>query len=380
MENIVEKLQRQIETGREVLGTQAKINIPFSPRAVLTEICHKDMFVFREELPYESKLEPRVWYINAENAELAHFVKNPNPAPCPDAVVNSEGTLILITKEDNWEEFLMIDLVPSSKVASVPGKVFCLAAVKNDPNVPKEWQRSNLYSYDVEEDKFHDCHEIVDGALLYKNVTTERAFGKRLDHYFIAKNRFSVIAVKDKDGTEHLYRKYTGTKFVKFGPEGQVIDQAIIDFGLTTDIIPIEGSFHALIVKVLPMMRLSDGTEVVDEDGTPQYIFVNPDTFHDFTVLDNGETLKAATMCKDVLTVVTDQNVKVFTGVPSNLETTTVTGDVAEVIAAHPYYVSERTIYDIDGQTSDLMTYTDGKDIVHVKYKKSDRGDLFSVV
>ena len=388
MKNIVEMLHGQIATGREGIGTQARMSMLFSPKATLTAIDDDGDFLFQENLPEDSIAEPRVWKINESNAELAHYVRNPNNKPCVDAIVDENGQLILTMKNGDEKPVFMgnIKLVPSSKAMSVPGKVFVLVAEddSDDLNRPAVWKKSNLYVYDVQDDEFHDCFAEVDGTPLYKKLTTEHSYKGKCDEYIIVKNHFDVVSVKEDDGNIHFYRTYNGTNLVKFGPEGRMVDvdNKFIRTGIVTDIIPVEGFPYEMIVKVLPMTTLPDGTEVVDEIGTPKYVLAISDTTDEITVLDNGEELKAATRSHDILTVISDQNVKIFNvhDWEDNSTVDVITGEAATVIASHPYYAGSHNIYDKDGSASVILSYTDGESVVHVKHEKSDRGDLFTVV
>ena len=385
MKNIVEMINGQIATGREVIGTQARMSVPFSPKATLTAIDDNGDFLFQENLPEDSPAEPRVWHINADNAELAHYVRNPNNKPCNEAIVNENGQLILTMKNGDEKPVFMgnIKLVPDSKAMSMPGKVFVLAVAEDDPNRPAVWKKSNLYVYDVQDDEFHDCFEEVDGTPLYKKLTTEHSYKGKFDEYVIVKNHFDVISVKEDDGNEHFYRTFNGTNIVKFGPEGRVIDNKFINVGFITDVIPVEGFPYGIIVKVLPMTTLPDGTEVVDGDGmgTPKYVLANSDTTDNITVLDNGEELKTATRSHDILTVISDQNVKIFNvHDEDDVAVDVITGEAATTIASHPYFAGSHNIYDKDGSVAVILSYTDGESVVHVKHETSDRGDLFTVV
>lgn len=382
--NIVEMLQGQVATGREIIGTQARMSVPFSPKATLTAIDDNGDFLFQENLPEDSPAEPRVWHINADNAELAHYVRNPNNKPCNEAIVDENGQLILTMKNGDEKPVFMgnIKLVPSSKAMSVPGKVFLLAVAEDDENRPAVWKKSNLYVYDVQDDEFHDCFEEIDETPLYKKLTTEHSYKGKFDEYVIIKNHFDVVSVKDDDGNIHFYRTYNGTNLVKFGPEGRVVDKKFINVGIVTDIMPVEGFPYGMIVKVLPMTTLPDGTEVVDEMGTPKYVFTNSDTTDMTVILDNGEELKVATQTYDILTVISDQNVKIFNvrDWEGNSTVDVITGEAATVIATHPYFAGSHNVYDKDGSVAVLLSYTDGESVVHVKHEKSDRGDLFTVV
>lgn len=384
MKNIVEMLQGQIETGREIIGTQARMSVPFSPKATLTAIDDDGNFLFQENLPEDSTAKPRIWHINADNAELAHYVRNPNNKPCNEAIVDENGQLILTMKNGEKPVFMgNIKLVPSSKAMSVPGKVFVLAISENDKNRPDVWKKSNLYVYDVQDDEFHDCFEEIDGTPIYKKLTTEHSYKGKFDEYIIVKNHFDVISVKEDDGNIHFYRTYNGTNLVKFGPEGRVVDNKFINVGFITDIIPVEGFPYGMIVKVLPNNTLPDGTEVVDGMGTPKYVLANSDTTDEITVLDNDEELKAATRSHDILTVISDQNVKIFNlhdweGDYSTVDV--ITGTVATAIASHPYYAGSHNVYDKDGSAAVILSYTDGESVVHVKHETTDRGDLFTVL
>jgi hypothetical protein len=382
MKNIVEMINGQIATGREVIGTQARMSVPFSPKATLTAIDDNGDFLFQENLPEDSPAEPRIWHINADNAELAHYVRNPNNKPCNEAIVNENGQLILTMKNGDEKPVFMgnIKLVPSSKAMSVPGKVFVLAVSEDDENRPDVWKKSNLYVYDVQDDEFHDCFEEIDGTPLYKKLTTEHSYKGKFDEYIIVKNHFDVISVKEDDGNVHFYRIYNGTNIVKFGPEGRVVDTKFIRTGIVTDIIPVEGFPYGMIVKVLPFTTLPDGTEVVDGMGAPKYVF-DSDTTDEITVLDNGAELKAATRSHDILTVISDQNVKIFNlhDWEDNSTVDVITGEAATAIATHPYYAGSHNIYDKDGSASVILSYTDGESVVHVKHETSDRGDLFTV-
>lgn len=384
MKNIVEMLQGQIETGREIIGTQARMSVPFSPKATLTAIDDDGNFLFQENLPEDSPAEPRIWHINEGNAELAHYIMNPNNKPCNEAIVDENGQLILTMKNGDEKPVFMgnIKLVPSSKAYPVPGKVFVLVATEDDPNRPTVWKKSNLYCYDVQDDEFHDCFEEIDGTPLYKKLTTEHSYKGKFDEYIIVKNHFDVISIKEDDGNEHFYRTFNGTNIVKFGPEGRVVDNKFINVGFVTDIMPVEGFPYGMIVKVLPMTTLPDGTEVVDGMGTPKYVLANSDTTDEITVLDNGAELKAATRSHDILTVISDQNVKIFNvhDWEDNSTVDVVTGEAATAIATHPYYAGSHNIYDKDGSASVILSYTDEESVVHVKRETSDRGDLFTVV
>ena len=384
MKNIVEMINGQIATGREVIGTQARMSVPFSPKATLTAIDDNGDFLFQENLPEDSPAEPRVWHINADNAELAHYVRNPNNKPCNEAIVNENGQLILTMKNGDEKPVFMgnIKLVPDSKAMSIPGKVFVLAVAEDDPNRPTVWKKSNLYCYDVQNDEFHDCFEEIDGTPLYKKLTTEHSYKGKFDEYVIVKNHFDVVSVKEDDGNIHFYRTYNGTNIVKFGPEGRVVDNKFIKDGVVTDIMPVEGFPYGMIVKVLPMTTLPDGTtEVVDGiDGTPKYVLINSDNTT-MTVLDNGEELKAATRSHDILTIISNQNVKIFNlrDLEGNSTVDVITGEAATTIASHPYFAGSHNIYDKDGSVSVILSYTDGESVVHVKHETSDRGDLFTV-
>lgn len=384
MKNIVEMINGQIATGREVIGTQARMSVPFSSKATLTAIDDNGDFLFQENLPEDSPAEPRVWHINADNAELAHYVRNPNNKPCNEAIVNENGQLILTMKNGDEKPVFMgnIKLVPDSKAMSIPGKVFVLAVAEDDPNRPTVWKKSNLYCYDVQNDEFHDCFEEIDGTPLYKKLTTEHSYKGKFDEYVIVKNHFDVVSVKEDDGNIHFYRTYNGTNIVKFGPEGRVVDNKFIKDGVVTDIMPVEGFPYGMIVKVLPMTTLPDGTtEVVDGiDGTPKYVLINSDNTT-MTVLDNGEELKAATRSHDILTIISNQNVKIFNlhDLEGNSTVDVITGEAATTIASHPYFAGSHNIYDKDGSVSVILSYTDGESVVHVKHETSDRGDLFTV-
>ena len=381
MKNIVEMINGQIATGREVIGTQARMSVPFSPKATLTAIDDNGDFLFQENLPEDSPAEPRVWHINADNAELAHYVRNPNNKPCNEAIVNENGQLILTMKNGDEKPVFMgnIKLVPDSKAMSIPGKVFVLAVAEDDPNRPTVWKKSNLYCYDVQNDEFHDCFEEIDGTPLYKKLNSYKG---KFDEYVIVKNHFDVVSVKEDDGNIHFYRTYNGTNIVKFGPEGRVVDNKFIKDGVVTDIMPVEGFPYGMIVKVLPMTTLPDGTtEVVDGiDGTPKYVLINSDNTT-MTVLDNGEELKAATRSHDILTIISNQNVKIFNlhDLEGNSTVDVITGEAATTIASHPYFAGSHNIYDKDGSVSVILSYTDGESVVHVKHETSDRGDLFTV-
>lgn len=384
MKNIVEMINGQIATGREVIGTQARMSVPFSPKATLTAIDDNGNFLFQENLPDDSVTDPRVWKINEGNAELAHYVRNPNNKPCVDAIVDENGQLILTMKNGDEKPVFMgnIKLVPSSKAYPVPGKVFVLAVAEDDENRPVVWKKSNLYVYDVQDDEFHDCFEEIDGTPLYKKLTTEHSYKGKFDEYVIVKNHFDVVSVKDDDGNIHFYRTYNGTNIVKFGPEGRVVDNKFNRTGFITDIIPVEGFPYGMIVKVFGITTLPDGTEVVDGMGTPKYVLTNSATTDKITVLDNGEELKTATRSHDILTVISDQNVKIFNlhDWEGNSTVDVITGEAATVIASHPYYAGSRNIYDKDGSPSVILSYTDGESVVHVKHETSDRGDLFTVL
>ena len=374
--NIVEMLQGQVATGREVVGTVVTMSLPCSPKATLTEIDDDGDLVFQENLPDDSTAEPRIWHINKDNAELAHYQFNPNRKPCPNAVVDKDGQLVVNTKPVFMGD---IKLVPNSKAMSVPGGAYVLTTAENEPNVPKEWQKSNLYFYDVQADKFEDCDETIFGEPIFKD-RTQTINGTTYPRYVMVKNQFSIIAVKDDDGTEHLYRQYEGTNISEFGHRNKNYS---VDFGIVLDIAAVEGNPEAIAFEVLPTKTLPDGTEAVKEYGTPKWVYNSP-AYGEITILENGEELKQATWSHDVLTVTTDQNAKIFCywmdRDGDDPETFTVTGEAAGVVTSHPYYAGVKTVYTEDGKPAKVFSYTDGESVVHVKHETSDRGDLFTIL
>lgn len=372
--NIVEMIKGQSETGREVVGTVATMSLPFSPKATLTAIDDDGDLVFQEVLPDDSTAEPRIWHVNADNAELAHYQYNPNQKPCPKTVVDENGQLTVNGKTVFLGD---IKLMPNSQPMSVPGGAYVLATAENDSSVPEEWQQSELYFYDVQSDKFEDRHETIFGEPLFKD-RTQMIGGTVYPRYIMVKNRFSVIAVKDDDGNEHFYRQYAGSNVAEFGQRNKNYS---VDFGVVLDVAAVEGNPEALAFKVLPTTTLPDNTEVVDEYGVPKWIYSSP-AYGERTILDNGEELKRLTWSHNVLTVVSDQEAKIvsYWGESDDPITFVVTGEAADVVTSHPYYAGVKTVYAEDGKPAQVFSYTDGETVVHVRYETSDRGNWFEVV
>ena len=142
--NFVEMVLGQAKTGREVVGTIAKL-VPNNAEYKVTKVdLDEEVVEVTEVLPEDSDAVPEVVEISKKNANIAHYINNPNERPVPEATVktvNGKSVLVLGDAEINCGQLEVAKIL-----GGVKGNVLLL--VKTDTDILA------LYRYEVQTDKF----------------------------------------------------------------------------------------------------------------------------------------------------------------------------------------------------------------------------------
>lgn len=170
---VVEMVLGQAATGREVIGTIVKV-IPDSKEFKVTAIdAENKSLEITEVLDEEAEQEPKVIKLTEANAIVAHYVKNPNEKPAPEAELK-DGELIIGGNNIN------IGTLPlTSVIGGIKGAVLLAAEPKSGRD-----KKIDLLGYIVQTDKFVTIIEdiavdtklyVLDGTpILVSNVIETR--------------------------------------------------------------------------------------------------------------------------------------------------------------------------------------------------------------
>jgi hypothetical protein len=350
--NTIKMIRAQETAGREIRGTVVSIGVPYAPRAELIGENPDGKLIFQEQLPEDSKKEPRVWAVDDENSELVHYIHNPNPKPVEfRASVAEDGTFTV-----NGEKVRTGAIKVKDVLASIPGEVMVMT---DDGAVMR---------YEVQSDRFFPASDIPKlnapkvkvlnnldrRVVIYDNVVKD---GELKSIYLgtdvtDCRNFHSIVAESAEESPEFLAR-----------------------VGVITDVIPVEGNDDLIIVKTLPA-KLEKGkddeeTKVLintDEDAETKSYFVDAnDTF--VSVEDElpiQQPVKA-TECAGTTTVIGADAISIDGTVIDNKA-------VVEAVTDHPYFTGRKTVYDEDGHEAWVWAYTDGESVVRFKTSRDDRG------
>ena len=126
---IVEMINGQATTGREVIGLIAESKVNANKRYALKDV-NQGTYTFEEVVPEDEERTPDVVKINESNAQVMRYIVNPNPKPAPEAELKD-------------------------------GKLFV--------GVKTQGEELNVYMYDVQFDKFNE-QRFVDGSTFAVNL------------------------------------------------------------------------------------------------------------------------------------------------------------------------------------------------------------------
>lgn len=148
--NCVEMILGQKKTGREVVGTILRL-VPDNKEFKVTRIDEENETIeVTEVLPEDSEALPKVVIIGASNANVAHYVNNPNPKPVPDATLSTDayGKSILTVGDTDIN---CGQLKVKKLLGGIKGKLLLL--VEANANA------LDLMSYEVQTDTFETIKE-----------------------------------------------------------------------------------------------------------------------------------------------------------------------------------------------------------------------------
>lgn len=176
---IVEMINGQTATGREVIGLIAESKVNANKRYALKDV-NQGTYTFEEVVPEDEERTPDVIKINEANAQVMRYIINPNPKPAPEAELK-DGKLFVAGKE-----ILTGDLEVVKIFGGVEGKLFV--------GVKTQGEDLDVYMYDVQFDKFIE-QRFVDGSTFAVNLD-----GK----LFLVENVIEEVEKKDADGKDVL--------------------------------------------------------------------------------------------------------------------------------------------------------------------------------
>ncbi len=185
-------VKSQAETGREVIGTIAKV-IPDNERFQIKAIDNEAGTITLEQvLPEGSEDEPKVITITESNQVVAHYVCNPNERPAPEAEIQEENGkkfLVLDPGSTNEKAVFMGSIKGLKVLGGLEGQVVFTVEGTDETNV-------GLMGYDVQLDKFYDINadEPFDKGIFFVSIDK--------DHTYVVENLIAEKPVLDKDGNE----------------------------------------------------------------------------------------------------------------------------------------------------------------------------------
>lgn len=349
--NTIKMIRAQETAGREIRGTVVSIGVPYAPRAELIGENPDGKLIFQEQLPEDSKKEPRVWAVDEENSELVHYIHNPNPKPVEfQASVAEDGTFTV-----NGEKVRTGAIKVKDVLASIPGEVMVMT---DDGAVMR---------YEVQSDHFFPAADVP--KLNAPKVKVINDLYRRIVLYD------NVV----KDG--ELVGVYLGTDVNECRSFHTVIDnnaenpEELARVGTIADVIPVEGNYGLVIVKTIPA-KLEKGK---DDEETKVLINTDEDTETKSYFVDANDTLVSvedelpiqqpvkATECAGTTTVIGADAISIDGTVIDNKA-------VVEAVTDHPYFTGRKAVYDEDGHEAWVWAYTDGESVVRFKTSRDDRG------
>lgn len=179
VKNIVEMINGQQLTGREVLGLIAESKVNANKRYALKNV-NQGTYTFEEVVPEDEERTPDIIKINESNAQVMRYIVNPNPKPAPEAELK-DGKLFVAGKEVPTGDLEIVKIF-----GGIEGKLFV--------GVKTQGEELNVYMYDVQFDKFVE-QRFVDGSTFAVNLD-----GK----LFLVENVVEEVTKKDADGKDVL--------------------------------------------------------------------------------------------------------------------------------------------------------------------------------
>lgn len=143
--NTVEMILDQARTGREVIGTRVTV-APENKDYLVTDVDRENETVtVTEELPKESLAAADVVVLSAKNANIGHYVCNPNEKPALEARIDN-NELVIGDEADGNSFTVNYGQIPVKEVVANFNGGILLAAEGKDS--------IDLWMYNIQEDEF----------------------------------------------------------------------------------------------------------------------------------------------------------------------------------------------------------------------------------
>ena len=387
---VLEMVIGQAATGREVLGTIVKV-IPDSKEFKVTAIdVENKTLEITEVLDEEAEQEPKVIKLTEANAIVAHYVKNPNEKPAPEAELK-DGELII---DGNGITTNIGSLPITSVIGGIKGAVLLAAEPKSGRD-----KKIDLLGYIVQTDKFVTIIEdmavdtklyILDGTpILVSNVIETRDVlddeGKVIGQAdYVERVEFNKIGI---DGDNISLYGIGGYK-------DEYYDEELDDYVTTT------GSYGNLNIPI-------EQVRVVNQAGKSDYVVVTTkDVDKNGNIIDGKPVIRlyvAGTDNKVGTIEVNDKTARVYLGgatgrgdapvvtvksdsdfiIRTKCGYTNVT-DATVMAAMKDYNLFAGSSFEEDENGNKVTTFTYAKDdlseVKSFKMAVTDRGTIFKLI